>query len=198
MTGGKQVEIVEEHVTPTTGENLYVRVLKAPVIDVHGEAVGTQGIFWDVTAAYRVEKLAREVEQQAAALSELGTPLLPISEGVVVMPLVGAIDRARAERVLTTLLNGVTEQQAFVAILDVTGVTTLDDEVASALLQVTRAVGLLGADVVLTGMKPAMAQAVITMGVDLAGIVTKATLKDGVSYSLRRRNAALSGRKKRA
>jgi len=196
MEAGERVEIVEDHTTPTTGEQIQVRVIKAPACDAAGEIVGNYGVFWDVTAAYRIEGLMRELERQAAALGELGTPLMPISEGVVVMPLVGAIDRSRAERVLTTLLTGVTEQQAFVAILDVTGVTTLDDEVASALMQVARAVGLLGAEVILTGMKPTMAQAVVTMGFDLSGIVTKATLKDGVSFALRRR-AAMEARGRR-
>lgn len=190
MDAGERVDLVEEHVVPATGDKLYVRVTKAPVRDARGAVVGTMGVFSDVTAQRRVEKLAQEVERQAAALSELGTPLMPIGDGVVVMPLVGAIDRGRAERVLTTLLSGVTEQQAFVAILDVTGVTALDDEVASALMAVARAVGLLGAEVVLSGMKPAMAAAVVTMGLDLSGIVTRATLKDAVSYALKQRNAA--------
>jgi rsbT co-antagonist protein RsbR len=187
MQAGTTFETIEEHVVPTTGEKLYVKVIKGPVRDVEGTVVGTQGIFWDVTAAHTSERLAREVERQAAALGELGTPLMPIADGVVVMPLIGDIDRGRAERVLDTLLNGVTAHAAFVAILDVTGVTELDDEVASAIIQAARAVGLLGAEVVLTGMKPAMAQAVVTMGIDLAGLVTRATLKDGVKYALGRR-----------
>lgn len=190
MDSGTTFETVEEHVVPVTGEKLHVKVFKAPVHDAGGAVVGVQGIFWDITAAYTAERLAREVERQAAALGELGTPLMPIAEGVVVMPLIGAIDRGRAERVLDTLLHGVTAHGASVAILDVTGVTTLDDEVASAIIQAARAVGLLGAEVLLTGMKPAMAQAVVTMGIDLAGLVTRATLKDGVKYALGRREGA--------
>lgn len=189
VESGETFEEIEEHLVPATGEKLYVRVIKSAVRDASGAIIGTQGVFWDVTSTFTAERLAREVEQQSAALRKLGTPLLPIAAGVVVMPLIGDIDRDRAERVLDTLLRGVSDLGASFAILDVTGVTNLDEDVANVLLQAARAVGLLGAEVVLTGMKPHMAHAIVTMGVELTGIATLSTLQAGVTHALRRRQA---------
>lgn len=91
------------------------------------------------------------------------------------------------ERGRGPLLRGVSDHQAAVVILDVTGVTTLDEEASSMLIAAARAVRLLGAEVVLTGMKPAMAQALVTMGVQLEGIVTRGTMQSGVAHPLQRR-----------
>ena len=183
---GEPFEDVEEHLVPATGETLQVKVIKAPVRDAAGAIVGTLGIYWDVTAVHTAERLLVQRDEQAAALRELGAPLIPIAEGVLAMPLIGQIDRGRAGQVLEALLQGVSGHQAAVAILDLTGVSTIDGEVASVLIEAARAVRLLGAEVVLTGMRPAMAQALVAMGVDLGGIVTQGTMQGGVAYALKR------------
>jgi rsbT co-antagonist protein RsbR len=102
------------------------------------------------------------------------------------MPLVGAIDAARADRMLGALLDGIGAQSARVAILDVTAVKGVDAQVAEALLGAARAARLLGAEVVLTGIQPAVAQAVVELGVDLGTIATMSTLGEGVRYALGR------------
>lgn len=129
------------------------------------------------------EELLRVQEQMVRALS---TPLIPVSERVVVMPLVGRIDACRAGRILEVLLAGVTEHRAAVAILDITGVPEVDAGVADALVGAARAVRLLGTEAVLTGIQPAMAQALVRLDVDLAGIVTHATLASAIARALRR------------
>lgn len=132
----------------------------------------------DVTARKEAEALIR---QQEASLLALSTPLIPISDKVLVMPLIGSLDSRRAEQVLATLLRGVSDRSANAVILDVTGVSLIDSHVAEALVRAARAVGLLGARVILTGVRPDVAQTLITLGVDLTGIVTCATLQSGIA-----------------
>jgi rsbT co-antagonist protein RsbR len=135
------------------------------------------------------QKVTQEAElaAQAAALAELSTPLIPISDHVVVMPLIGAIDHQRAERVVEALLGGVASASARVAILDITGVPAVDSEIADALIRAARAVRLIGAEVVLTGIRPEVAQTLVAIGADLSGIPTRGTLWSGITYAMTRR-----------
>ncbi len=137
------------------------------------------------------------IEAQQAILHELSTPLLPIADGVVAMPLIGAIDTSRAQRIMETLLTGIADYQATIAIIDITGVKVVDTQVASALLRTAQAAGMLGAQVVLTGIRPEIAQTIVYLGADLRGIVTKATLQEGIAYALSHRRVkqpTLNGR----
>lgn len=135
----------------------------------------------------RGEALARSREEvitaQKAALRELSTPLIPISDTVMIMPLIGTIDTARAQQVIETLLEGVSTSRARTAIIDITGVLLVDTQVANALIQAAQAVKLLGAQVVLTGIRPEVSQTLVGLGVDLRGIVTKSTLQSGIAYA---------------
>jgi len=133
-------------------------------------------------------RVAQETElaAQAATLAELFTPLIPISDRIVVLPLIGAIDPQRAERIVEALLSGVAETRASIAILDITGVPTVDAPTADALVQAARAVRLIGAEVVLTGIRPEVARTLVTMGVDLSGIPTRGTLRSGIAYAMTR------------
>ena len=125
----------------------------------------------------------RIIQAQAATLAELSTPLIPISDQVVVMPLIGAIDSDRARQVLEALLSGIERSQARVAILDITGVPLVDTQVAKSLIVAAQAVRLLGARIVLTGIRPEVAQTLVGLGVDLGDIVTHSTLQSGISYA---------------
>ncbi|MDI1450003.1 PAS domain-containing protein [Polyangium sp. 6x1] len=184
---GEVFQGVEEHKAPAAGGSRYVEVKKAPVRDPEGAIIGSMGIYWDVTGARRAERLEEERQAQAATLRELGAPLLPLAERVLAMPLIGRIDGARAAQALDSLLHGVSERQVAVVLLDVTGVTTVDGEVVRLLVDAAGAVRLLGARVVLTGVKPAMAQAMIEMDARLEGIVTLSTMQAGVAWALARR-----------
>lgn len=124
------------------------------------------------------------IQAQAAALNELSTPLIPVSDTVVVMPLVGAVDSRRANQVMENLLNGITERNAEIAILDITGVAVVDTQVANGLIRAAQAVNLVGARIVLTGIRPEVAQTLVGLGVDLSRIVTRSTLQDGISYAM--------------
>ncbi len=145
----------------------------------------------DITDRKRVEAEHRHLQAeiiaiQAATLAELSTPLIPINEDIVAMPLIGAIDDARAQRIMETLLAGIRETRATTAILDVTGVAVVDTRVADALLLATRAARMLGARVILTGIRPEVAQTLVSLGANLEGIITRGTLQSGIAFALER------------
>ncbi|WP_437840301.1 PAS domain-containing protein [Sorangium sp. So ce1153] len=166
---------------------------KFPIRDAEGKiyAVGTVSVDISRTKqaeAERAEMQRQLIEMQQATIQELITPLLPLARGVVAMPIVGSVDPARAEQILTTLLEGIAARKAKIAILDITGVKDVDARVAQSLVDAARAAGLLGTRVVLTGIRPQIAQTLTTMGADLSGVVTKATLESGIAYALGRRS----------
>jgi PAS domain S-box-containing protein len=136
------------------------------------------------------ERLALQeqvIQAQQAALRELSTPLIPLADGIVAMPLIGTIDSRRAQQVVDELLQGVAGNRATTAIIDITGVPVVDTQVAGALLRAAQAVELLGARVILTGIRPEVAQTLVGIGVNLGSMITRSTLQDGIAYALRRR-----------
>lgn len=143
----------------------------------------------DITAQRRAERerVAMQeqiIQAQQAALRELSTPLMPIADGVVVMPLIGVIDSARAQQIMDSLLHGVSEYKARVALIDITGVKVVDTQVAGVLLRAAQAVRLLGAQVVLTGISPEIAQTLVHIGAEIRDVKTKATLQEGMRYAM--------------
>jgi len=159
--------------------------------DATNTPTGQAVIVRDVTAQQQAEeeRLALQEEiivTQQAVLRELMTPLLPIAEGVVVMPIVGNVDSARTQQIMETLLEGIAAQQAGRVILDITGVKVVDTQVANALIRAAQASQLLGAQVVLTGIGPEVAQTLVHLAADLQGIVTRSTLQSGIAYALDR------------
>ncbi len=124
------------------------------------------------------------IDAQRDALRELSTPLIPITNTVMIMPLIGTIDSGRAQQVMEALLEGVARQQAELVILDITGVSVVDTQVAQSFIQAAQAVNLLGAQVMLTGIQPQIAQTLVMLGIDLSGIVTRGSLQSGIAYAL--------------
>lgn len=160
-----------------------------PVYAATGTSMGYRTSTRDFTAAVQAEQERAALQQQVIdaqreALRELSSPLIPISDTAVVMPLVGTIDSARAMQIMEILLEGVAEQRATTTIIDITGVQVVDTQVASALVRAAQAVKLLGAEVVLTGIRPEMAQTLVHLGVDLSSILTLSSLQSGIAYAL--------------
>jgi len=145
-------------------------------------------------ALYRREAEEHVLAAQRDTLRELSTPLIPITDEVVIMPLIGTIDSGRAQLVMETLLDGVAQQRARLVILDITGVTVVDSQVAQALIRAAQAVKLLGARVMLTGIQPQIAQTLVHLGVDLSGIQTRSSLQAGIATALRGYDMSGEGR----
>ncbi len=134
----------------------------------------------------RREKLQQEIiDTQKQALRELSTPIVPLTDEIITMPLIGSIDTARTQQIMETLLEAIGRYGAEVVIIDITGVPVVDTTVANHLIQVTRAARLLGAQCLLVGISPEVAQTIVSLGVDLSSIVTKADLQSGIERALK-------------
>ncbi len=166
---------------PGSGARVWLLVSASPEFDASGVAIRVICTFTDITAQKQAQAL---VQEQKELLERLSSPILPIAAGVVVLPLIGQFDAARATGVLELVLTGVTTHRARVVILDVTGVSSAHAQFAASLLQITRAVRLIGARLVITGMTPPIAETIAGLGVDLDGLVTRGTLQDGVAFAL--------------
>lgn len=137
--------------------------------------------------AEREEALA----YQGQLIQELSTPIVPVFEGVLVLPLTGAVDSRRATQIMESALEQIVGNQADVLILDITGVPVVDTGVANYLIQMARAVNLLGAQVVLVGIGAEIAQTIVQLGVELRNIVTRSNLQAGIEYALQKRGYAI-------
>ena len=131
---------------------------------------------------------AREqiIADQAATMLELSTPVIRLWEGIIAVPLVGTLDSARTQLVMEKLLESLVASGAEHAVLDITGVPTVDTEVAQHLLKTVSAVRLLGAECVISGIRPQVAQTIVALGIEFGDITTKATLADALVHALNR------------
>jgi PAS domain S-box-containing protein len=192
MEGGVAKVNFEEPQLHPDGTIGFLLTSKIPLSEPDGTVVGVLVSLEDITARKRAEEeRARAqdeyIQMQSGLLAELSTPLIPLTQAVVVMPLIGSIDSRRAQQVLDTLLHGITERHARIAIIDITGVPIVDTHVAGALIRAAQAAQLLGAQVVLTGIRPEVAQTLVGMGTELRGIVTRSDLQSGIAFATRQR-----------
>jgi anti-anti-sigma regulatory factor/HAMP domain-containing protein len=136
----------------------------------------------------QLQHSVQERQQLSATLQEISSPVVPVLKGVLIMPLIGVINAARGEMLTSALLAAIEEHRARIVILDVTGVPIIDEQTARILLESAQATRLLGAEVVLTGLRPELiqAQADDGLGLDLSGLVSRSNLQSGVAYALRR------------
>jgi rsbT co-antagonist protein RsbR len=136
----------------------------------------------DSALDYRDQVIARQQEE----MLELSTPVVKLWDGVLALPLIGTLDSARTQIVMESLLTAIVESNSLVAIIDITGVPTVDTLVAQHLIKTITAARLMGADCYLSGIRPAIAQTIVHLGIDLEGIQTKAKLADAFGVALRR------------
>jgi rsbT co-antagonist protein RsbR len=113
-------------------------------------------------------------------------------EGILALPLIGTLDSARTQVVMESLLQAIVRTGAGIAIIDITGVPTVDTLVAQHLLKTVAAARLMGADCMISGIRPQIAQTIVHLGVDLSAVTTKATLADAFTLALRRLNATVT------
>jgi ribose transport system substrate-binding protein len=132
------------------------------------------------------QRLQQEIiATQESIIRELSTPVIPITDEIMVMPLIGTIDSARSQQIMETMLAAISQSGAHVLILDVTGVVVIDTNIANYLLQAARAVRLLGAQVLLAGISPEIAQTIVQLGIDLGGLLTQSTVQACLDYTLK-------------
>ena len=141
-----------------------------------------------------VHQKSREavILRQQQELLELSTPVVTLWNGILALPLIGTLDSARTQVVMESLLQRIVETGAALAILDITGVPTVDTLVAQHLLKTVAAARLMGADCIISGIRPQIAQTIVHLGVDLNSVTTKATLADAFAIALRRANLAVT------
>ncbi|QIJ60764.1 STAS domain-containing protein [Streptomyces sp. JB150] len=153
--------------------------------------MGTLRLVVMETALSAGEELIARQRQQ---LLEVATPVIKLWEGVVAVPLVGTLDSARSQVVMESLLEAIVDQRAEYAILDITGVSTVDSLVAQHLMKTVAAARLMGAECVVSGIRPAIAQTIVHLGIDLGSVVTRTDLADALAYALGRLGIVVSPR----
>jgi rsbT co-antagonist protein RsbR len=127
----------------------------------------------------------RIIADQAASMMELSTPVVRLWDGIIAVPLVGTLDSARTQLVMEKLLETLVATGADHAVLDITGVATVDTEVAQHLLKTVNAARLLGAECIVSGIRPQVAQTIVALGIEFGDIATKATLADALAHALK-------------
>jgi rsbT co-antagonist protein RsbR len=136
------------------------------------------------------------IRAQQQEMLELSTPVVTLWDGVLGLPLIGTLDSARTQVVMESLLEKIVETGASIAIIDITGVPTVDTLVAQHLLKTVAAARLMGADCIISGIRPQIAQTIVHLGVELNDVITKATLADAFVIALQRTGASISRAKK--
>lgn len=126
------------------------------------------------------------IVRQQQELLELSTPVIKLWDGVLAVPMIGTLDSGRTQVVMETLLQRIVDTGSTIAIIDITGVPTVDTLVAQHLLKTVTAIRLMGAECIISGIRPQIAQTIVHLGIDLQGIITKATLADALAVAMKR------------
>ena len=156
----------------------------------------TASLLLDSLGLYTTESYQKTresvINRQQQELLELSTPVVTLWDGVLALPLIGTLDSARTQVVMESLLQRIVDTGSLIAILDITGVPTVDTLVAQHLLKTIAAARLMGADCIISGIRPQIAQTIVHLGVDLNTVTTKATLADAFKVALRRTGLAVT------
>jgi rsbT co-antagonist protein RsbR len=131
-------------------------------------------------------------------LLELSTPVVQLWEGILALPLIGTLDSERTQVVMESLLQKIVETGSTIAIIEITGVPTVDTLVAQHLLKTVAAARLMGADCIISGIRPQIAQTIVHLGVDLGNVITKASLADAFALALQRNGLTITKKKAEA
>jgi rsbT co-antagonist protein RsbR len=184
----------------------FVFSLKQPLFtrlrrEISNDAQALADEFWaastlvDKLGLYTTEMHQKSREEvilrQQQELLELSTPVVSLWKDILALPLIGTLDSARTQVVMESLLQKIVETGAAIAIIDITGVPTVDTLVAQHLLKTVAAARLMGADCIISGIRPQIAQTIVHLGVDLSAVTTKATLADAFLVALRRTQSTL-------
>ena len=176
---------------------LFDRLRSEVTQDAHalGDELWTTTIVLDKLALFTTEVFLKSretvIQSQQRELLELSTPVVELWQDILALPLIGTLDSERTQVVMESLLQKIVETGATIAIIDITGVPTVDTLVAQHLLKTVAAARLMGADCIISGIRPQIAQTIVHLGVDLSAVTTKATLADAFMVALRRTQAKM-------
>jgi PAS domain S-box-containing protein len=163
------------------GKKFWANVIITALRDKDGTLRGFSKVTRDLTDRKQAEE---KIMQQSKEIMDLSTPVMQVWRGVVVAPLIGSLDSTRTQQFMERLLDRIVETNSPVALVDIMGVPTVDTQTAQHLIETISAVRLLGAQVVLTGVRPAIAQTLVHLGIDLSGITTRSSLSGGLQVAL--------------
>ncbi|NQU32065.1 MAG: STAS domain-containing protein [Bacteroidetes bacterium] len=133
----------------------------------------------------KIQEQQKTIFQQQADLLELSSPVSKVWDNVLILPVIGTLDSQRTQIMMENLLEKIVETGCTISILDITGVPTVDTQVANHLLKTVTSARLLGAECIISGISPAIAQTIVHLGIDLSSIRTKATLQDAMIYAMK-------------
>ncbi|QMV73351.1 STAS domain-containing protein [Comamonas piscis] len=154
------------------------------------DAIARVSLYVDALAQWTMDAYQRTREQlikrQQEELLELSTPVIKLWDGVLAVPMIGTLDSSRTQLVMESLLQRIVETESSLAIIDITGVPTVDTLVAQHLLKTVTAIRLMGADCIICGIRPQIAQTIVHLGIDLNSVTTKATLADALALAMKR------------
>ncbi len=136
-------------------------------------------------AELELQEKLQTIQRQQDAINELSTPVIKVWEGLLVLPIIGTLDSQRTLRMMESLLQQIVATGSRIAILDITGVPVVDTMVANHLIKTITAAGLMGAECILSGISPTIAQTIVHLGIDLTGIKTKSTMQEAMRYAIR-------------
>ncbi len=158
--------------------------------------------FQDQAAALEVTQLEHQLIELKLAyeekthlldvIREASTPIVPVHEGILVVPLIGVLDEVRAQTLIDKLMGAIIQARAYVVILDMSGVPLFDAATAKHVLEAARMTRLIGAELILVGLSPEVARTVVSLAVDFTGIVTRRSLQDGLAYALEKRRLRIT------
>lgn len=163
------------------GERYWASVALAPIVDASGSLTGYVKVARDATQRMENEQRLR---RQSEEIMELSTPVIQVWDKVLALPIIGTLDSSRAARLTEGLLQRISESQAEVVILDVSGVPTIDTQVAQHLLRTVQAATLMGAESILSGVRPETAQSIVQLGVQLGDLRARNTFRDALQLAL--------------
>ncbi len=153
-----------------------------------GEVHGATGVALDASLRVRVERELRDkvdlVDRQSSAIRALATPVIQVWDQVLCLPVIGTVDSVRTAEMMQGLLESIVREQARYAIVDLTGVEVVDTSTADHLIQLFRAARVLGVEGILCGIRPAVAQTIVTLGLELGSVKTMRSLRDALKWCI--------------
>ncbi|AHW61226.1 rsbT co-antagonist protein RsbR [Draconibacterium orientale] len=205
----ERIEHIEDVLSSVAAGDLDVRIEAEIEDDLTGVEEAINILIEDLTYELKQSKKMREeleeklskiedqqktIIRQQDDLLELSSPVSKVWDNILILPVIGTLDSQRAQIMMENLLQKIVDTGCTMSILDITGVPTVDTQVANHLLKTVTSARLLGADCIISGISPAIAQTIVHLGIDLSVIKTKATLQDAMIYAMRKNNQLTHGK----